>query len=132
MNTNRGEAHLLDIIQLLDNPLPCAAAVFVDITRSSGRTISPCEAIGKDLIDRLTSPLCWGQALHQSGEVEETEQQSKQVVGYHNLELQWPKIAKPSIKLLGRWLAWLWSYIVIHNRGTLTLQVDSSRSCLEE
>jgi hypothetical protein len=83
INTNRGEAHLLDIVQLLDYTLPCASTVFVDITRSSGRTIDPCETIGKDLIDRLASPLRWGQAVHQSGQVEETDQQSRQVVGYH-------------------------------------------------
>jgi hypothetical protein len=87
MNTNRSEAHLLNVVQLLDDTLPGAATIFVDITRSSGRTICPRESIGKDLIDRLTSPLCWGEALHQSDQVEETEQQSGQVFGCHISEL---------------------------------------------
>lgn len=51
MNTNRSKAHLLNIVQLLDDTLPGAPTIFVDITRSSGRTIGPRESIGKDLID---------------------------------------------------------------------------------
>jgi hypothetical protein len=92
MDTNRGKAHLLDIVQLLDCTLPCASTVFVDITRSSGRTISPRETIGKDLIDRLASPLRWGQAMHQSGQVEETDQQSRQVVGHHISDCEGSKL----------------------------------------
>lgn len=86
METNCSKAHLLNVVQLLDDALPRAATVFVDITRSSGRTISPCETVGENLIDRLASPLCWGQALRQSNQIEETEQESRRIVGYHSCD----------------------------------------------
>src|ERR1700712_5227351 len=57
--TDRREPHVLDVIELVDQALPCASTVLVQVTWRTCRAIGTGKAVSDDLVNRLRSPLLW-------------------------------------------------------------------------
>lgn len=73
---DRSEAHLLNVIQLIDEPDPSATAVLIQIARCRRRPITPCKPVGHDLIDRLPPPFGWSETIRQDNAGEDGGQET--------------------------------------------------------
>ena len=69
--THCREPHVLDIVKLVDQSLPGATAVPVQITWCGRRAVGPRKTVGDDLVDGLGSPLSRCQGGRTSAQYEE-------------------------------------------------------------
>lgn len=72
----RSEAHLLNVIQLIDESNPSATAVLIQIARCRRRPITSCKPVGHDLIDRLSPPFGWSETIRQDNTGEDGRQET--------------------------------------------------------
>jgi len=72
----RSEAHLLNVIQLIDESNPSATAVLIQIARCRRRPITSCKPVGHDLIDRLSPPFGWSETIRQDSTGEDGRQET--------------------------------------------------------
>ena len=60
------KSHVLYVVQIVDDTLPCATAILSKITASRPAIVGSGITIGKKLVDRLSTPLFLGKGRSQS------------------------------------------------------------------